>query len=71
MLHFFFQLFINTAEIFCTIMGRSVLLHCEKKRVLIIASLTLKETSYVAFVGPIFQNTIETCLNSVEHGGYE
>ncbi len=28
-------------------------------------------TPYVLFIGPIFHNTIETCLKRVGHGGYE
>ncbi len=46
-----------------------------KKRVLFIASLTLKIAlrcyPYIAFIGLIFHNTIETCLKRIEHGGYE
>ncbi len=28
-------------------------------------------TPHVVFIGPIHYNTIGTCLNRVEHGGYE
>ncbi len=28
-------------------------------------------TQCVVFIGPIFHNTIETCLKRVAHGGYE
>ncbi len=53
----------------------SAFLNCEKTRVLIIASLTLRATlwvyQYVVFIGSIFHNTIETCLERVGLGGYE
>ncbi len=35
---------------------------------LIIASLTYP---YMAFIGLIFDNIIETCLKGIGHGGYE
>ncbi len=28
-------------------------------------------TPYMVFIGPVFHNTIKTCLKRVGHGGYE
>ncbi len=71
MLHFFLKYLLTQQRYFVLARGEQFYNIVKKTRVLIIASLTLKETIYVALIGPIFQNTIETCLNSFEHCSYE
>ncbi len=43
----------------------------KKTRVWIIASLTLKVTPYMIFIGPVFHNTIKTCLKCVGYCDFE